>query len=886
MARRYIAGNLSIAFFLAGLLMLVSGCSTKRNTFVTRTFHNITSRFNGYFYANESVKEGVTRLEKGHKDDFTKIIPVFIYPTPDEAKGLFPDMDKSIKKLSLVIHRHTITNRAKKEIPGACRWIDDCYLLMGRSHFYKRDFFSAIESFDYVAKTYKILPNRFMGMMWLIRTYDELGSVSEAESIIDLLAEEKKLPKEYKTELAAIEAYHFILRENYGGAIKPLHLAIAGTKKKKLRARYMFIEAQIEQKLGKNKHAEALYSEVIKLHPGYELTFNSQINRARCYDVSLAGAGMNIKKELQKMLKDAKNAENFDQIFYTLAEIAEKEGDTPMCISYLKKSVTASVANTNQKAMSFLKLADLSFANADYKPAQAYYDSTVALIKNDFPNYEMIVNKKTSLSELVKNLNQIVIEDSLQQMAKMDPKERDKKIEKIIKQQAEEEERKKAEALLVQQQAQQVTQLIPQSPTPQNGGQWYFYNPTTVNYGKSEFKKKWGDRKLEDNWRRSSKEIVLEENAALDEQHADTLKASSDSIAKKTAAKVTDKKSKEYFLQNLPLTDDAIKKSNEKIVDAYYNLGSIYKEQLNNNPKSAESFEELMQRFPDNKYKLPACYQLYRLYMAMDNNTKADVYKNIFLTKYPETEYAKIIANPDYNKQKQADVSEAEKLYTEAYRLYSDSDYTGTILKCQIADTALGKNPLMSKFDLLEAMAIGRTQGVAAFETALTRIIIKYPKDDVKNKAQEYIDLIKKSKTGTSLSEAKKDSLFNNAAQYLYNKDAEYFWVLVYDGPVDANKIKIELSNINSEYYSLENLNIESILFESNKQMITVKSFTGHDKAMTYYNLITKDKKSIFSSLDPAKLKIFVISAENFPVFYKAKNIAGYMSFFQGNFLK
>lgn len=858
--------------------MFITGCSTKRNTFVTRTFHNTTSRFNGYFYANESVKDAVSRLEKNHKDDFTQILPVYVYPTADEAKGLFPDMDKAIKKLSIVIHRHTITTKSKKEIPGACKWIDDSYLLMGQAHFYKRDFFSGIETFDYVAKTYKTLPTRFKGMMWLIRSYDELGSISQAESMIDLLADEKDLPKEYKAELAGIEAQHFILRENYGGALKPLNIAIALTKKKKIRARYMFIEAQLEQKLGKTKKASALYSDVIRINPGYELTFNSQINRARCFEVTSSTAGASIKKELNKMLKDEKNTEYFDQIYYVLAEIAEKENDIPQCINYLKKSAQASVSNNNQKALAFLKLADIAFESTDYKSAQAYYDSTVTLVKPGFPNYELIVNKKNSLSELVKNLNIIAKEDSLQLFAKMDEKERNTRIEKMIVQLEEDEKKKEEEKQLQQQQALQVTQITQQNNAQQNGGQWYFYNPTTVSFGASEFRKKWGDRKLEDNWRRASKEIILDDSGTNPEQTITS------DTTKKAVPKVSNKKSKEYYLQNLPLTEIAVQKSNEKIVDAYYSLGAIYKEQLYNNTKAAESFEEMLKRFPENKYKLSTYYQLYRLYLTIGDNNRADYYKNIFLTKYPETEYAKIIGNPDYNKEKQANIGEAEKLYAETYQLYRDTNYLAVIAKCQVADTALGKSPLLSKFDLLEALAIGRTQGTDAFESALTRIVIKYPKDEVKDKAQEYLDLIKKQKDG--LSDTKKDSLINNAVQYLYNKDAEYYWVFIHDGPIDINKIKIDLSDINSEYYSLDNLSIENILLDAGKQMISVKSFVGKEKAMTYYNLISKDKKEIFSDLDQEKLKTFVISSENFPVFYKAKNISGYMAFFQGNFLK
>ncbi len=794
-------------------------------------------------------------------------------------------MDKAVKKLSIVIRHHTITTKAKKEIPGACKWIAPSYVLMGRAHFYKRDFFAAMECFDYVARTYKKSNDRFMGMMWLIRTNDELGSISEAESLIDLLADEKDLPKDYKAELAAVEAYHFMLRDNYGGALKPLNKAIALTGDKKARARYTYISAQLEQKLGKLKKASELFKEVIQLKPSYELTFNAQISRARCFEVSSVAEGDAIKKELKKMLKDKRNSEYLDQVYYSLAEIAEKEKQMGDCIDDLRKSIKASINNNSQKALSFIKLADISFDKADYRPAQSYYDSAVSLIKPDFPNYEMINNKKKSLSELIRNITIITNQDSLQRVAKMGTKERDAKIEQIILQEEAEEKKKEEERQNQLAQAKDNAQVVQQTGgSQQNNGQWYFYNSSTVTFGMGEFRKKWGDRKLEDNWRRSSKEMVLEDGVTAAGEQAEA----SDTTKKASGAKkLKNKKDKTYYLQNLPLTEDAVKKSDEKIIEAYYTLGSIYKEQLLNNKKSAETFEEMLQRYPENKYKLTTYYQLYRLSLALKDQKKSDYYKDIFLTKYPETEYAKIIRNPGYNSEKEGNMSEAEQLYTETFQLYKDSNYTAVIAKCEVADTALGKTPLLSKFDLLHALAIGHTQGVDAFEGALTRMIIKYPKSDVKDKAQEYLDLIKKQKgKGKSITETKKDSIIKSAAEYLFDKDAEYFWVFIYDGNTDINKIKIKLSDINTEYYNLENLKVDYIMLDKDRNMVTVKSFGGKEKAMTYYNLITKDKKDIFATLDPTKIKTFVISSENFPVFYKDKNIGDYLAFFQEKLLK
>ena len=352
-----------------------------------------------------------------------------------------------------------------------------------------------------------------------------------------------------------------------------------------------------------------------------------------------------------------------------------------------------------------------------------------------------------------------------------------------------------------------------------------------------------------------------------------------------TAVNTIKKKSKNVYLKNLPLTDSLMKLSDDKIVEAFYMLGSIYREQLSDNPRAVESFEELSKRYPENKYKLTLYYQLYRLALVMNNEQRAEYYKNILVSQYPETEYAKIIANPDYNKNKQATLNEAERLYQETYQTYIDGDYAGTIAKCNVADTALGKNPLMAKFDLLEALAIGHTQDIKEFEGALTRIIIKYPKDAIKDKAQEYLDMIKKQKQSPDSMVAAKESVIALGVKYLFDKDAEFYWVLVNTGSVDMNKTKIGLSDLNAKYYSLDELATESILLDANKPMVMVKKFKGKEKAMGYYKLVNENP-DILKTLSKTAVQTFIISEDNFMLFYKDKDIDSYLSFFQGNFLK
>ena len=889
----------------------MGGCTNKKSTWVTRTFHNTTSRFNAYYYARVSLKETNDKLIQQHKEDYSKLIPLFIYPTPEEAKTLFTEMDKNIKRLSTDIRHHTIT-KSKKELPEASRWIDHCYILMGRSHFMKRDFFSALESFDYVSRTYKKYPSRFMGMMWMIRSYDEMGSVEEAASLIDLLAAEKNLPEEYRCEFAAIEATHFIEVGNYQGAILPLEKVVKLSRSNKyflrywldygkpleehmtmhykslLRGRALFLEAQLEDVLGRPKKAAALYGDVIALHPTDELTFNAQMNRVNCYDPTSPLAA-EMRKELLKMSRDRHYNDRLDQIFYALAIMSQKENDIPTCLDYLKKSVRASAVNKLQKARSYLKMADIHYERTEYKPAQGFYDSTIALVKPDFPNYDFINTKKKTLTELMRHLNTITAQDSLQALARLSDADRMKRIDQIISDEdvAEKKAEEQRQALFLQ--AQNVTNIMGNNAAAgagaaANNGQWYFWNTATIASGVKDFQKRFGDRKLEDNWRRSVKEITADEASAVAPAPAAAAEAAADSAAKKAATtKAKPKKDPKNYLVNIPLTPEAIAKSDEKIIDALYNSGAIYREKLDNNKRAAEAFETLLARFPESKYTVVTNYQLYRLYLAMNKPKSAEAYKNTILTKYPDTEYAKIIQDPGYNSNKESSLSQAEKVYNEVYQLYRDSNYLGVLEKCKIADTSLGKSPLLSRFDMLKALAIGHTQSIDDFEVALTRIVIKYPKEPIRDKAQEYLDNIKRFKSGGKVV-AKKDTAAP-PTPYTYLKDASYYEVVYYDGPLDLNKYKGLVANVNTEFYSNDNLTADGLLLDANHSLIVVKSFQGKEKAMTYHGILSNDKKSIFESLIPEKLKFFSISADNFPLFYKSKNVAEYLKFFEANML-
>jgi tetratricopeptide (TPR) repeat protein len=860
-----------IVLVLAIIVFFAISCSQKKNTYVNRTFHNVTSHYNGYYWARENIKEGVDKIRRSYNEDYSKLLPLFVYGDEKQVKSNSGNFDKAIEKISRVIAYHSMLIKGKEYV----KWIDENYLVLGQAHFYKKDYYAAIEVFEYIVRQYPLTPTKYQALMWLIKTYNAQNSVINTQATIDLLQNDKKFPEKFAGEFAILQAEHYIMMENYDKAIFQLTKGIGLTKKKKDKARYYFILAQLYELKGDNKKASINYANCYRLNPHYELYFNAKIKRALTTNTS---ALKDIKKELTKMLKDDKNIEYRDQIYFTLAEIAIKEKDTTVALKYYQASAQSSLKNVKQKGQSYLKAADIFFEQTEYRIAQAYYDSAVTFLPKEYKDYNFIVNKKNSLTGLVKNLDIIIAEDSLQRIAKMDSVKRNKLIRKIIDQLIADEKKKEEE----KQNQQNNNQFNVGNNNNNNngnnqnlGGTWYFYNPSQVSFGFSDFIKKWGPRENEDNWRRGNREVFIDPNANNgNDNPKDT--------GKKTTT-IADNKKIEYYLKNLPLTEEQKQKSRDKIIEGYYNSGSIYKEQLKDYPKAIAQFEELNKRFPENKYLLQNYYQLYRINLVIKDNKRAEYYKNIFLTKYPDTEYAKIIKNPAYSSELMASKNEVENFYNVTYASYVAGKYVDVLQNVKRADSIYAKSELMPKFALLGAYAAGKSIGISEYESALTKIVVTYPKDPVKQKAQELLDQLKKykSKGGDSLSTLKPDTV---KPLFTYTNATEHYCMIIF--PNEKNNltnVKIKLADFNTQYFPLVNLSMPSVLLDATTNVITIRSFADGKKAMDYYSLLNSDLK-VFEGIEMSKVIVVVISADNYTTFYKGKKVTEYKKFFQESY--
>ena len=876
-----------IFLLLLAAAAFIASCSTKKNTIFSRAYHNTTAHFNGYYNGTLKLKEGVDKLAGMHTDKYDRILSIFRYGDVQKAKSIFPEMDEVIKKSSLVIQRHSINLQGKEH----CRWIDENWLLIGKAQFFKHDYFSALETFDYVASSYPDDPSKYEALIWQVQTNIALTKFSSAEFTLDYLKAEEKFPKSLRGELEAVLADFYMQLRDYGKSAEHLAKAVPFTKDRDTRIRYMFILAQIYQHEGQLKSAFRFYSEVIRKNPVYEMAFNARINRARCFD-SDDKRGKEVRRELVKMLKDEKNKDFLDQIYYALAGLSLSEKDTVKALDNLRLSVDKSKSNDNQKAISYLDMGKIHFAQHDYKAARTYYDSTMVFLSTDYPDYDMILNRRNSLTKLMKNLNTIAMEDSLQHLATLSQEDLNDTLEQIAQRKyAEDELKKLKEKLKKEQEQQQSHQFAPSGSERENpfgntqsaSGGWYFYNPQTVSFGFNEFLKKWGNRKSEDNWRRANKESVTanEQQAEGEEGEADTTASKNDSVPDPDAKTKKVAALKKKYLEKIPLTEKMREASNRKIIDAYYNNGLIYKESLGDMYASAESFETMNKRFADNKYVLQSYYNLYRIYLAVDDSVKRDYYKNILLNQYPESEYAALIRNPDKSSVRLLSDSALNHYYESTYNKYMNAEYAEVIQRKHLSDSLFPANALMPKFDYLKTLAIGRTNNIQVFATALKDIIKNYPTDPVKNDAQAILDYINGVQKD-SVAQATPAAADSNA--FTYVPDTAHFTIITFlQKDVSSESLKIKISDYNSTYYSLKQLKTSVQMLGKDRQLIIIEEFADKPSALDY-TLALKEDETIFGSLTAGTYEIFSISAGNFIKLLKEKDIEKYLSFYDQNY--
>lgn len=919
-------------FYYIIALLIVSlfwSCSTKKNTKASRFYHAFNSRYNIYFNGKTSFDEALLSMQNGYKESYSDMIlmyPVSAQPK-DKAETGGP-FDRAIEKSNKAIKLHSIKAKPAKK-PG---WRNDpkqrawqeqeeynpflkkCWLMMGQAQFYNADFLQASATFSYIARHYahdeEVVAE---ARLWQARCYSEMEWFYEAEDILGKL-NTNGIPRKNLNQYATVYADYLVKNKQYEEAVPYFKTAIKAEKNHRQRTRMKYLLGQIYAEQDQNGLAYQMFGQVIKANPPYELEFAARIRQT---EVFTGGNFQKVVKMLQRMAKSEKNKDLLDQVYYALGNVYMSREDTVNAIRNYELGVEKSTQNGLDKAICQIKLGDLYFQKRDYVKAQPNFSGALSGIRKEYKDYERVSKLSAILDELVVHVEAVHLQDSLQTLAKMPEAERLAVIDKIIEQVKKEEEEAKAlaekEAYLAEQEAKGTGIDRPGTetggitlPTTSGGSGFYFYNPQAVSQGKTAFQRKWGRRALEDNWRRRKKEMsTFNENMEGEEDMAsadsiavgadgqplpaDSLEAGLEAVAS------DDPKTREYYIQQLPLTPEDIEASNIIIEDGLYNMAMIYKDKLEDIPLATEAFEELERRFPKHNHLLESYYQVYLMALRSGNTTLATAYKNKLVTTFPESDYAVAIADPNYEYNIRMMDKVQDSIYQATYASYLAEDtvtvrrnYRNVSAKYPLAD-------LMPKFMFLEALTYVQAGDAEGFKNALKALVEKYPTADVTELAGEMLKGVLRGRMmvqggikGMSwnlrfgLGEDGMLSAADSARTFTAEPNTSYRMMLMYPtGTLDRNQLLFAVAAYNFANFMVKEFDL-SFEEAGPMSMLTIHGFFNLDEILHYYKMIY-GADGYATALDK-NVAILPISDDNYETLMRGKTLEEYVDFFQENF--
>ncbi|MBN2616021.1 MAG: hypothetical protein JXR71_10055 [Bacteroidales bacterium] len=876
-------------FLMVAVVWVLNGCSTQRNSALSRMYHKLTSHYNVYWNGEQSYKKGFDFIQQHVRDDYNRVLPVFNYGDKKLAQQVKPQMERAIKKASLTIQEHSMVFNGKEEIP----WVGRSYLLMGRAHFLDQNYIAARRVFDFISKQYAHQPFQYVAMLWLSKTYIAEGSYEKAQAQLNLLRslkEEINFPLSVKKQMPLVEANLYIAMKDYETAYGFLEQALKTCSGRDQCTRVLFILGQINQREAHYQLATNYYKKVIKRNPVFQMSFEARLRLATSYDSTHQDLKF-VQKTLGHMAKSHMYQSYLGQIYYAMAQVAERSRQDSLMVFELRRSVAASAKDNTQRAVASLKLAKVYFAKGDYLQSKAYYDTTLMSLAKTDPEYAELEKTASVLTELSGYLTTIHTQDSLQRISYMDTAKLyaliDQKIIRFRKQKAE--------------QQQQQNQPLPQQATPpadytQSSGGWYFYNNVTRTKGYNDFISRWGQRKSRDLWflNAQSGDLSTPTHAMATENQQQSVSSSNQGTNNKAVLAETplsnNPESRAYYLKNIPRGTQAMQHSDSLMMDAYENAGFLYLDALHDTVSALQMYQSFLQRFPESRKKLQMWYTLYSLYSAKKDTSKAEQYKNLIVRNYPNTLYAKVVQNPEYYKTLVSDQKKVQDLYARAYRAFENEQYYRVIDYADRADQSYASDSLlMPKFLFLKAASLGKVEVPDSMYTAMQSLIKHYPKSDLVPRARAVIKMLQ-LEYGIGISPAERAALLakqknkTGAGPFTFDPKApQQIMLVVNRQQIQINALEVRLSDFNNKYFRSAKLRIRSLELNREYSLILVQQFLNADAAQTYYNVLKTDNY-VFSGMNPKLYTLFIISLKNYPLFYRDKNLDSYREFFKTNY--
>jgi tetratricopeptide (TPR) repeat protein len=907
------------------IILMSAGCASQNNTAKMRFWHSFNAKYNIYYNGELAYIDGCLEKENSNKDDYTDIIPLYTVGNKKSATIGKGNFDRAIEKCEKAIKRHSIKKRPeftknRKKTPKDIEWLNrreynpflwKAWLLMGESQFQKGSFDESASTFSYMSRLFQTQPEIYgIAKAWLARCYTELGWMYDAE---DVMVKMQRDTMTYKASKIWDGTYadYYIRQGRIKDAIPYLRSVIKHEKHKKQKAREWFLMGQLYGNLENKKLAYQAFKKVIRQNPPYELEFNARIAQT---EVMAQGSSKQMINRLKRMAASDKNKDYLDQVYYAIGNIYLTQHDTLKAISEYEKGVKKATRSGIEKGVLLLNLGNLYWNREKFSDAKRCYGEAIGLLDKDRPDYEELSARSTVLDELVPHTEAVYLQDSLQTLAKMSEADRNKAIDRVItalkKKEKEEKDATDQAALEKKQQQQGSTGNLNTNTNKQqnnntigtNSGLWYFYNSQTVNQGKSTFEKQWGKRQNADDWQRNNKTVVASandqnnENQEEDNSKTDSLKTdvtSKDSIKSGNDTLANDPHNREYYLTQIPFTDDQIKASNKIIEDGLYNSGIIFKDKLNNLALSEKALRRLTDDYSEYESMDNVYYHLFLLYSRMDKPDIAENYVKELQEKFPNSKWTTLLSDPNYAENAKFGVHLEDSLYASTYDAFKAEHMDEVKSNSQISEKRFPMGANRPKFLFIDGMRMLNIGDQTGCIRNMKEVVEKYPKSDVSTIAGMIVKGVQEGRTlhGGKLDLGSiwerrmaigSDSDNTTAAKaFSAERNTNFMFILAYqEQSLNENQLLYELARYNFTNFMVRNFDITIDKLNGVCRMI-VRGFLNYDETLQYARQLYSDKK-ITEKLKG--IRRFIISEDNLKLIGTRFSYEDYENFYDKTF--
>ncbi|CAH8282795.1 tetratricopeptide repeat protein [Mariniflexile fucanivorans] len=842
------------ALVIACSIILLVSCSRKKDKFINRNFHAVTAEFNALYNGYNALEAGRSSLIDGYFDNYWDVLPIERMQISEEV--MLPGQSKNEnfntaeEKAVKAIQKHSITIDGKEKNPQ----IDEAYLLLGKSRYFDQRFIPALEAFNYILYKYPASDKINQAKIWREKTNIRLDNDELAIKNLKRLLKQEKLEDQDLADATSMLAQAYLNTKSVDSAITQLEIASNATKSDDERGRYRFIQGQLYNELGKKDSAIYAFDRVIELNRRTPRIYmiGAEIEKIKNFDYE-NGDKYELLEHITELEENRENRPFLDKIYHQKASYFLHYQSDSLATAYFNKSLRTNSPDKVLRAKNYEILGDMNFDKSVYETAGNYYDSTMtSLVLNSKP-YRIIKRKRDNLEDVIYYESIAKVNDSILNLVNLSEDERVAYFETFIeklkikakeeKEKAEAAERNSNSGLVV---ANNIGNQPVRTGTPTQAAMFYFYNPTTVAYGKNEFTKIWGNRALDDNWRWSNKGT----SGAVGNASTNNLivSASEDELF-----------DPQFYISKIPSEAKEIDSLSKDRNYAYYQLGLIYKEKFKEYELAKSKLQNLLNSNPEERLILPSKYNLYKIYEVLGENSEASIAKADIVSNYPESRYATILTNPDSASDK--DKNSPESLYETLYEQYENQEYAEVISKSEAYINTFDGEPIVPKLELLKATATGRLYGLEAYGKAINYIAITYANTPEGKQAQDIeTNVLPKLASSDFIQES--DNTANNYKVIFKFENPKPEQIASFQKTLDE-----VLKNI--RYYTLKS---SVDVYNPNTTFVIVHGLKNEQVAKTFDQLLVKeDKKKI-------KEPYFAITSANYQIIQIHKNLDAYLS--------